>query len=188
MTMSRCFWRLTVLILLGGGYWNVLEAQELKIVLIRHGEKPPKGDNLTCQGLNRSLALPAVLYGKFGVPSYTYIPSMELGEQTKHARMFQTVTPFAAQYNLALNSSLEERDSTHIASELLSRKGTVLVVWEHKAIPIIARALGVKEAGLTWPDDDFDSIWIVTFPGGVPTLTRDKEGIRPSEACPAPAS
>ena len=39
------------------------------IVCIRHGEKPPGGlGQLTCQGLNRALALPKVLLGKFGTP------------------------------------------------------------------------------------------------------------------------
>ena len=33
----------------------------LRVVIIRHGEKPEEGDNLSCAGLNRALALPAVL-------------------------------------------------------------------------------------------------------------------------------
>ena len=33
----------------------------MRIFFIRHGERPPKGDNLPCTGLNRALALPAVL-------------------------------------------------------------------------------------------------------------------------------
>jgi hypothetical protein len=175
-------WGLIIGLVLGMGMQ--LQAQELKIVFIRHGEKPLKGDNLTCQGLNRSLALPAVLYAKFGIPAYTYVPSMEEGSATKHARMFQTVSPFAARYNLTINSSLQEKDSASIAKELLSRKGTVLVVWEHKAIPSIVRALGLKDDDLHWSDDDFDSIWIVTFDKGAPILSKDNEHIQPAAACP----
>lgn len=159
----------------------------LTIVFIRHGEKPAKGDNLTCKGLNRALELPPVLYGKFGVPDFTYVPEMATGVSTKHARMFQTVLPLAARYNLTLNSSFEEKDSAGIAADILSRQGTVLVVWEHKAIPSIVRALGVTATGLHWDDDDYDSIWIVSFPGGVPTIRKDKEGLHPSDACPDPA-
>ena len=33
----------------------------LQIVIIRHGEKPTEGDNLSAQGLERALALPDVL-------------------------------------------------------------------------------------------------------------------------------
>jgi hypothetical protein len=39
------------------------------IVLIRHGEKPDSGlGQLTCKGLNRALALPALLIGRYGKP------------------------------------------------------------------------------------------------------------------------
>ena len=157
--------------------------ESLKVVIIRHGEKPKTGDNLTCQGVNRSLQLPAVLHAKFGIPAYTYVPAPGLGESTKHARMFQTITPFAAKYNLVLNSQFDEFDSVNIARSLLGRTGVVLMVWQHHAIASIVRALGVKDSELLWDDADFDSIWIVSFPKGVATLTRDKEGLSPSAAC-----
>ncbi|HEX9509816.1 MAG TPA: histidine phosphatase family protein [Puia sp.] len=157
--------------------------ENLKVVIIRHGEKPKTGDNLTCQGVNRSLQLPEVLHAKFGIPAYTYIPAPGLGESTKHARMFQTIIPFAAKYNLVLNSKYEEFDSVNIAKDLLSRTGVVLMVWQHHAITSIVRALGVKTNGLQWDDNDFDSIWIITFPKGVATLTKDREGLTPSADC-----
>src|SRR5690348_18431569 len=77
---------------------------DLQVVIIRHGEKPENGDNLSCRGQNRARALPAVLMRKFGKPDYTYVPSLKMGESTKHARMFQTVTPFAVQQNLTIDS------------------------------------------------------------------------------------
>jgi len=52
----------------------------LKIVIIRHAEKPVKGDNLTCQGLNRALQLPKMLKDKFGIPAYIFVPAIGLGE------------------------------------------------------------------------------------------------------------
>src|SRR5262245_11611330 len=46
------------------------------IVFMRHGEKPSGGlGQLTCQGLNRALALPSVLIGKFGRPDFVYAPN-----------------------------------------------------------------------------------------------------------------
>ena len=45
-----------------------LADKNLKVVIIRHGEKPADkadgGDNLSCQGQNRALQLPAVLIKK----------------------------------------------------------------------------------------------------------------------------
>lgn len=46
------------------------------IVCIRHGEKSPDGlGQLTCRGLNRALALPKVLLGKFGSPQFVFAPN-----------------------------------------------------------------------------------------------------------------
>ena len=166
-------------------FFYTVSAQDtqLRIILIRHAEKPQKGDNLTCQGLNRSLELPQLLYTRFGLPAATYIPAMALGDSTKHSRMFQTIIPFAVKYNLALTSKFMEDDSTAMAREIMQKKGTVLVIWEHKRIASIARALGIKDS-LHWPDDDYESIWIITFPNGHASLTRSKEQLHPLAACP----
>lgn len=175
------------ILLMGSMGCQSLSAQtghdNLKIVLIRHAEKPKKGDNLTCQGLNRSMQLSSLLYARFGVPSSTYIPAMALGDSTKHSRMFQTIIPFAVKYNLALTSKFMENDSAAIAGDILQKKGTVLVIWEHKRISSIVRALGIKDNGLRWPDDDYDSIWIISFRNGIARLTKGKEGLKPSTAC-----
>jgi hypothetical protein len=156
----------------------------LKIVFIRHAEKPLKGDNLTCQGFNRSVMLPKLLMKKFGLPTYIFVPSLGVGESTKHARMFQTIAPFAMKYNLAINTSHAEKDSLEMAADLKGKTGTILVVWEHKAIAPIIHSLGITATGLIWPDDDYDSIWIVTFNNGRAVLTKDKEGLSPSADCP----
>jgi len=159
------------------------QAENLKLVFIRHAEKPLKGSNLTCQGLNRSLQLPAVLVKKFGIPQYLMVPQLGMGDTTKHSRMFQTIAPFAMQYNLAIATTHNEKDFEQIAADLKSRKGTTVITWEHKAIPGIVKALGVTDA-LNWPDDDYDSIWVVTFKNGVPQLLKDREGLHPSTNCP----
>ncbi len=151
--------------------------------MIRHGEKPADGNNLTCQGLNRSLQLPAIIKNKFGVPNYVYVPAPGSGESTKRARMFQTATPLAVKFDLDINTSYGQKNPEKLADDIKNKKGTVLLIWEHNAIIDIAEALGVKQTGLNWPNDDYDSIWIVTFPKGVATLTKDKEGIKPSANC-----
>ena len=157
--------------------------KNLKLVFIRHAERPDDGDNLNCQGINRSYLLPAVLFGKFGIPQNVYVPTLSVGKRTKHARMLETISPFVAKYNVTVNSQFDEADNIRMAQSLLKEHGTILIVWEHNNIEPIVSALGVN-AGLTdWPDSDFDSIWIVTFKKGVPTLTKDKEGLHPSEVC-----
>lgn len=155
----------------------------LKIVIIRHAEKPDDGDNLSCKGMNRALQLPAVLKQKVGIPDHTYVPTLDCGKSTNHARMFQTIAPFAVKHNLKINSSFGEKDFDKVAPDVLKRHGTVLMVWEHSAIPALAESLGIKDPP-KFKDGDFDSIWTITFPSGVATLTLDKEGLTPSDDCP----
>jgi hypothetical protein len=156
----------------------------LTIVLFRHAEKPKKGDNLNCQGLNRSRALSAILYSRFGIPEAIYVPSLGNGDNTPHGRAFETMIPFAVKYNLPLTSRFDVDEPGKLSKEVLQRKGVVMIVWEHKRIPDIARALGVSDTDLDWSDKDYDSLWIITFQHGVAQLQRSAEGLNPAEACP----
>ena len=167
-----------------------LPDNNLKVVIIRHGEKPAEkpsdksdgGDNLSCQGQNRALQLPAVLIKKIGKPDYTYVPSLKMDKNTAHSRMFQTVTPFAVKYDLTINSKYDESELNAAAKSVLKKSGTVLMVWEHSAIPDLATALGVDNPP-KWKGADFDSMWIVTYASGNAELTVDQEGLSPSESC-----
>ncbi len=164
----------------------------LRIVIIRHGEKPDTGDNLSCAGLNRALALPAVLNKLMPTPpDFTYVPLIGTdGKDTTTIRMLQTVMPYAVRHNLTINSDFATENAKGLAKMLRRHRGTVLLVWEHNNILEIAKKLGIKTP-LAWPDADFDSIWTISFSGGGakgkakrPTLARSKEHIRPSIICP----
>ena len=155
----------------------------LKVVIIRHGEKPKTGDNLNCQGLNRSNLIPAMIVSKFGIPAFSYVPSLSADSATKHARMFQTIIPLAVRYNLTINSKFAGKDSTGLVTDILKRYGTVLVVWDHKSILPIIHAFGINDPLLKWYEDDYDSIWIITFDNGIARLIKDKEGITPAPDC-----
>jgi hypothetical protein len=96
--------------------------------------------------------------------------------------MFQTITPFATQYNLAVNSNYGEKDTVKAAGDVLGKTVTVLMVWEHSEIQSLATNLGLKDAP-SWNGDDFDSIWVITYQKGKATLTHDQEGITPSTNC-----
>ena len=156
---------------------------ELRIVLIRHGEKPKDGNELSCQGVNRSKALPAVLNARIGLPGIVYVPSFAPGGAAKHSRMYQTITPFTEKYRLQLNSSYKVNDIRGVTRNILKQHGTVLVVWEHNGLEDMAEELGVKDK-MHWKDDDFDSIWIITFSKkGKARLVVDQEGLHPSTSC-----
>jgi hypothetical protein len=158
--------------------------KHLKIVLIRHAEKPDAGDNLTCKGLNRSLALPGVLFPRFGRPDYTFVAKISAGSSTGHVRMLQTIVPFAVKYDLSITSKFDEDDVAGLAKDILKKEGTVLVVWDHSRLESIARALGVVDNTLTWSSDDYDGIWVITFSKGIAHLDKQHEGLTPATSCP----
>ena len=165
------------------GQTSTATAAGKKIIIIRHGEKPTDGDNLSCKGLNRALALPQVLNSKFGLPSAVFVPAINGGKKTSTARMYQTVVPFVVKYNLRVNSKFDVDDAEGLAGALKQAEGTCLVVWEHKNINDITKALGVQQK-LKWDADDFDSIWIVTLGTTGATVSTDKENLSPKDACP----
>ena len=185
--MKNCIRPVVLLLIFCGSFTTgscQKKSHELRVVIIRHGEKPDNGDNLDCQGLNRAMALPKVLFTKFGIAKEIYIPTVNAGSKTKSARMFQTITPYAVKYGLDINSSYDTEDYKQLAKDVLQQRGTVILVWEHNAIPHIAKALGVQEDIRDWPNNDYDSIWIITYQKGKVTLTADKEGLTPSQGCP----
>ena len=58
------------------------------LICIRHGEKSATGlGQLSCQGLNRALALPRVLLSKYGTPQFVFAPDPT-----------QTITEYAGAY------------------------------------------------------------------------------------------
>ncbi|MDO7873575.1 histidine phosphatase family protein [Hymenobacter sp. ASUV-10] len=160
----------------------------LQVVIIRHGEKPTEGDNLSAQGFGRALALPAVLNRVMPrPPQFTYVPCIGTDKDTTtRVRMMQTVLPYAVQHNLTINSDYAPDEVKGLAKELRRRRGTVLLVWEHHNIVRIAAALGIAEPQ-EWPDDDYDSIWTITFKKGrakgkarQPVLTKGQQDIQPT--------
>ena len=113
-----------------------------KVVIIRHAEKPDKGDNLSCKGFNRALELPAVLYNKYKVPDKIFIPAVNNGKSTNQLRMLETIAPFAIKYNLNIDTKYDVDDAKDVADAILKTNGYVLVVWEHDKIDNIVKALG----------------------------------------------
>ena len=68
------------------------------IVVLRHGEKPPGGlGQINCKGLNRSLALPKVLIGRFGRANAIFAPNpaVQMRENSLSANMYSYVRPLA---------------------------------------------------------------------------------------------
>ena len=155
---------------------------DLRVLIIRHAEKPKTGENLTCQGENRARLLPATLSRKFGKIDYIYVPTVvSNGGRTLHARMFQTASPVAIHNGLDINSQFSAKEFDQVAQSVLEKKGTVLLVWNHTSIAKLALSLGVSAPD--WKDADFDSILVIRYPNGAAVLERDAEELSPLQYC-----
>ncbi|WP_236572405.1 histidine phosphatase family protein [Burkholderia sp. 8Y] len=143
--------------------------------MVRHGEKPDQGlGQLSCQGLNRALALPGVIETKYGRPDAIFAPDPskqknDRGTKYDYVRPLATIEPTAIYFGLPVNASLGFKEVDKLADTLLSpgyRSGVVVVAWEHALIEETARRI-VKRLGgdassvPIWASADFDSIYVV---------------------------
>jgi len=180
------------------------------IVLVRHGEKPPGGlGQLTCKGLNRSLALPSLLIGRYGKPDFIYAPnpSVQVDDGNpqptySYIRPLATIEPTAIRLGMPVNAQIGFTDIVGLQKELLQPAyvhSLIFVAWEHIKLFQFAQQMLQAYGSTTtplpeWPNSDYDTIYIfhITRSGAdaVPHATLDiqQEGLGPklSDTCPGP--
>lgn len=147
------------------------------IVLMRHGEKPKGGHGqISCQGLNRALALPQVLIGKYGKPHYLFAPDptgikRDSRVAYNYLRPLASIEPIAIQASLPVNTGFILNDSRSLATELVApqyHQATVFVAWEHNnLVPLARRVLQLVGADPklvpAWSGHDYDSLYVITI-------------------------
>jgi hypothetical protein len=173
------------------------------LVFIRHGEKPDddKGQ-LNCKGLNRALALPDVLIGKYGKPDFIFAPGTtkkidKSGVQYSYIRPLMTIEPTAVRLDMAVETRFAYNDISSLQEELSEtgyRRATVFIAWEHHLLYEMVKHFMVSLGGDShqvpdWPKDDFDSIYVlhVRTDHGKRSITfeHEQEGLDGlSDACP----
>ena len=173
------------------------------IVLIRHGEKPPGGlGQLSCQGLNRALALGGVLARQFGKPGALFapdpaVPKNDHGVAYDYVRPLATIEPAAIAFGLPVNASIGVSDigALQAALERPELYGALVVVaWEHTQAAALARRLmaahGADPAAVPgWDAQDFDGMDVIRIvrdgARSRATFERRREGLDGrSPACP----
>lgn len=149
---------------------------EEKIILVRHGEKPAAGLGLlSCQGLNRALALPATLLARFGKPDFIFAPDptvqkIDDGQLYNYVRPFLTVAPLSVQLGLPVNTAFGYADIEGLQAELAApryHQASVVVAWEHRQLELLVKAMLQRVGGNAsdvphWKGSDFDSIYVLT--------------------------
>jgi broad specificity phosphatase PhoE len=154
-----------------------------QVILIRHGEKPEKGHDLSPEGQKRAQALVGYFLKnpdvrEFGSPVAIY--AQGVGTH-KSKRPVETVEPLAKALKLKV-IPIDYAKGKEMCTDILKNSKyagkMVLICWEHQAITDLAKALGVEDAP-KFPDA-YDRTWIITFPKkGKPTL-RDLQQKLPS--------
>jgi hypothetical protein len=158
-----------------------------KIMLIRHGEKPrgggadggvspdglPDPEELTVRGWQRSGALVrffAPAGGHFSqaeVATPDVIFASGIAPHSKSLRPQHTVLALADFLGQQLVLGHPKGGEDALVADVLSRDGTVLIAWEHEAIPGITNQIlgNTTTCPQRWPDDRFDVLWVLRSTG-----------------------
>ena len=178
------------------------------VVMIRHGEKPRAGlGQLTCRGLNRSLALPPLLIARYGKPEAIYAPdpAVEIqegnfGPHYSYVRPLATIEPTAIRLGMPVNTQIGYDQIAQLQQELLQPSyahSLIFVAWEHDHLYRFAQqmlqAYGDGASQLPpWPGWDYGTIYVfhITRPdnGDKPhaalTIQQENLGGKLTNACP----
>ena len=173
------------------------------IVLVRHGEKPALGlGQLDCQGLNRAVAVPAVIEQGVGKPTAIFAPDPaeqkdDAGRPYDYVRPLATIEPTAIAFGLPVDASIGVSHIEALQTKLDApdyRNALVLVGWEHHYIVDLSRAIVASHGGDSslvpdWKGDDFDGIYVIritrTGQAATASFERRQEGLDGQSAvCP----
>ncbi len=184
-------------------------------MLIRHGEKPLFGyGQLTCKGLNRSLALPNLLIDRFGRPAAIFAPQPSELEHDNHAgaaqsplyayvRAFTTIEPTAIQLGMPVQVQLRRENLKGLQQAVTAprfARSTVFIAWEHGLAEDFARQMlssygGDPSAVPDWPDSDYETMYVFRITPktggedhGKLTFSVEKEGLTASLSATCPNS
>jgi hypothetical protein len=171
--MNRALMKTLVVALVFWAGAASLRAEET-IVFFRHGEKPSGGlGQLTCQGLNRALALPDVLLTRFGKPHYLYAPNpatkiSDSAGSFYYVRPLATIEPVAIRSGRSVNTAYGYNDITGLRNILVrstKADATIFVAWEHAyLVKVVQSIMNLYGGGATvpaWTTGDYDSLYIV---------------------------
>jgi hypothetical protein len=164
------------------------------IVFFRHGEKPSGGyGQLTCQGLQRALALPSVLISRYGAAQAAFAPNPattvpDPAGSFYYVRPIATIEPTAIRLGLPLNTRYGYTEIAGLQAELTSgayASSTVYVAWEHQYLQqVVQNIMNSYGSGVSvpaWVSGDYDSLFVVriTVSGGVASaqFTHEYEGL-----------
>jgi broad specificity phosphatase PhoE len=152
-----------------------------RIFIIRHAEKPEKGDSphLSEKGRLRAAALP-----RYPLPTLAGIFAAKTSPES--ARPVETVTPLAAASGLSISADIKNKEFPQLVDEVLSGRlagKDLLICWHHEEIPHLTRSLGVNLTRSYKWHDVYDRIWVVTYlKDGTPSFEDRPQRLLPGDS------
>ncbi len=154
-------------------------AKPAQVIVIRHGEKPPTGNELNEKGWQRAYALPTFFFTNkefknLGLPVAIF--AMKPSEDDWSNRPVETVTPLAKALNLKIHNKFSRNELDGLVEDIFSDKDydgkVVLICWAHKKLDNIAQKLGWEDAP-KWDGDVFDRAWVLNYSGNKLVQAKD---------------
>lgn len=166
-------------------------ADPVRVVIIRHAEKPSDESNphLSKAGRQHAQQWATILTEPDG-PLGGVKPAALLAPQpTRHhpsQRPGETLEPLAAKLGQPVLTPYPSEEFSSLAADVRKKytHEAVVICWVHESLPDLARALGVRSPIPAWKGKDFDQVWIIEYPMGQATLRS--EVATPSRAPTAP--
>jgi hypothetical protein len=136
------------------------------ILIIRHAEKQPDGEDLTPAGLARAQAY-IRYFENFKIDGAVRKPDylIAAADSMKSQRTRLTITPLSGAMNLPIDLKYHNKHVDELVQALVSQPTgkTILICWHHEQIANLLTALGADPSKLipngTWPEDVYD--WLI---------------------------
>ena len=154
-----------------------------QIILIRHADKPadPENPHLSRAGVKRAERLVSFIttdpaMTRFGLPVAVF--ATRTTKDGNGQRTQETVAPLARALRLPVQTPFPGKDYAALASLILADPAyagkTVLICWNHEAIPQLAAALGVTPEPPKWQGRVFDRVYIISYRDGRAALATSR--------------
>lgn len=141
------------------------------VLIVRHAEKPEKGDGLTPTGEAR-----AKLYVQYFEPFHedgldVKVDCLFSGADSENSRRPRlTLEPLSKATGMKIDSTIGTKDPAGLVALLRHQRGcgNPLVAWRHGQIPALLEAFGASASlvpGGKWPDETYDWVIVLGFDG-----------------------
>ncbi len=157
-----------------------VQATPAQIIFLRHAEMPDTGNELDARGRERATALVRLFTADARVLEHGPaggIFVMRPHGKSGSVRAIETMEPTAHALGITPDKTLTRDEIPALVRAINANPSldgkTVIVCWEHDAIPEMLRAFGWTGGPAHWPGKAFDRLWILDFKDGAPVRFRD---------------